>query len=86
MEKDINKMIEDGFKLAQKHEQIREEMLDDGSLPQEMKEELVKLKQEFEEQRLKDEKYIEDNKHRKIVGYNPENFMPIYEDEKQYWC
>ena len=82
MEKDINKMIEDGFKLAQKHEQIREEMLDDGSLPQEMKEELVKLKQEFEEQRLKDEKYIEDNKHRKIVGYNPENFMPIYEDEK----
>ena len=27
MEKDINKMIEDGFKLAQKHEQIREEML-----------------------------------------------------------
>ena len=82
MEKDINKIIEDGFKLAQKHEQIREEMLDDGSLPQEMKEELVKLKQEFEEQHLKDEKYIEDNKHRKIVGYNPENFMPIYEDEK----
>ena len=82
MEKDINKMIEDGFKLAQKHEQIREEMLDDGSLPQEMKEELVKLKQEFEEQHLKDEKYIEDNKHRKIVGYNPENLMPIYEDEK----
>lgn len=82
MKKDINKMIEDGFKLAQKHEQIREEMLDDGSLPQEMKEELVKLKQKFEEQRSKDEKYMEDNKHIKIVGYNPENFMPIYEDEK----
>jgi len=82
MEKYINKMIEDGFKLAQKHEQIREEMFDDGYLPQEMKEELVKLKQDFEEQRLKDEKYIEDNKHRKIVGYNPENFMPIFEDEK----
>lgn len=82
MEKDINKMIEDGFKLAQKHEQIREEMLNDSSLPQEIKEELIKLKQEFEEQRLKGEKYIEDNKHRKIVGYNPENFTPIYEDEK----
>jgi hypothetical protein len=82
MEKDINKMIEDGFKLAQKHEQIRQEMLNDVSLPQEMKEELVKLNQEFEEQRLKDEKYIEDNKHRKILGYNPDTFMPIYEDEK----
>lgn len=82
MEKDINKMIEDGFKLAQKHEQIRQEMLDNDSLPQEMKEELLKLNQEFEEQPLKDEKYIEDNKHRKIVGYNPENFIPIYEDEK----
>ena len=82
MEKDINKMIEDGFKLAQKHEQIRQEMLDDDSLPQEMKEELVKLNQEFELQRLKDEKYIDDNKHRKIVGYNSENFIPIYEDEK----
>ena len=82
MEKDINKIIEDGFKLAQKHEQIRQEMLDSDSLPQEMKKELLKLNQEFEEQRLKEEKYIEDNKHRKIVGYNPENFMPIYEDEK----
>ena len=82
MEKDINKMIEDGFKLAQKHEQIIQEILSDDSLPQEMKEELVKINQEFEEQRLKDEKYIEDNKHRKIVGYNPENFMPIYEEEK----
>ena len=82
MEKDINKMIEDGFKLAQKHEQIRQEMLDDDSLPKEMKEELVKLNQEFEVQRLKDEKYIDDNKHRKIVEYNLENFMPIYEDEK----
>ena len=82
MEKDINKMIEDGFKLAQKGEQIRQEMLDSDYLPQEMKEELLKLNQEFEEQRLKEEKYIEDNKHRKIVGYNLENFMPIYEDEK----
>lgn len=82
MENDINKMIEDGVKLVQKHEQIRQEMLDDDSSPKEMKEELVKLNQEFEVQRLKDEKYIDDNKHRKIVGYNLENFMPIYEDEK----
>ena len=42
MEKDTNKMIEDGFKLVQKHQQIRQEMLDDDSLPKEKKEELVK--------------------------------------------
>lgn len=82
MEKDINKMIEEGFELAKRTEQLRQEMLNNNSLPQEMKDELIKMDEEFQQQRLKEEKYLQDNKHRKIVAYNPDNFMPIYEDEK----
>lgn len=82
MEKDINKMIEDGFKLSQKHEQIRQEILaDETLLPKELKDELNKLKEQFDQQKIDDDKYIEDNKHRKIVGYD-DRYMPVYEDEK----
>lgn len=38
-------------------------------------------KQEFDQQKILDDKYVEENKHRKIIGYS-ENFMLIYEDEK----
>ena len=81
MKKDINKMIEEGFELAQKHENLRNEIINDENTPKELKNELIKLKEEFEQQKITDDKYIEENKHVKIVGYS-ENFMPIYEDEK----
>jgi uncharacterized protein (UPF0147 family) len=81
MKKDINKMIEDGFELAQKHENLRNEIINDENVPKELRDELMKLKDEFEQQKNADDKYIKENKHRKIVGYS-ENFMPIYEDEK----
>jgi hypothetical protein len=78
----IKKIIEYGNSIHQKHEQIRQEILADESLlPKELKDELIKLKEKFDQQKIANDKYIEENKHRKIVGYS-ENFMPIYEDEK----
>jgi hypothetical protein len=81
MENDIKKMIEEGFELAQKHENLRNEIINNENTPKELKDELIKVKEEFDQQKIADDKYIEENKHRKIVGYS-ENFMPIYEDEK----
>ena len=75
----IKKIIEHANSVHQKHEQIRQEILADESLlPKELKDRLIKLKEEFNQQKIVVDKYIEDNKHRKIVGYD-ETFMPIYE-------
>jgi hypothetical protein len=82
MENKIEKIIEHGNNIHQKHEQIRQEILADESLlPKELRDGLIKLKEEFGQQKNADDKYIDDNKHRKIVGYD-ERYMPIYGDEK----
>jgi hypothetical protein len=79
MENNIKKIIEHGNSVHQKHEQIRQEMLvDESLLPKELTDGLIKLKEEFDQQKIADDKYIEDNKHRKIIGYD-ERYMPIYE-------
>lgn len=78
----IKKIIEHGNSVHQKHEQIRQEILaDETLLPKELRDELNKLKEQFDQQKIDDDKYIEDNKYRKIVGYD-ERYIPIYEDEK----
>ena len=75
-------IIEHGGNIHQKHEQIRQEILADESLlPKELRDGLIKLKEEFDQQKIVDDKYIEDNKHRKIVGYDG-GYIPIYGDEK----
>jgi len=76
---EIKKIIEHGNSVHQKHEQIRQEILaDETLLPKEIRDRLIKLEEEFHQQKNADDKYIEDNKHRKIVGYD-ERYMPIYE-------
>ena len=80
MEKNINEKINMVFELAKQQEQLRKEIINDDSLPKELKNELINLYKELEQERLIYEKYIENNKHRKIIGYNIDNFNPIYED------
>ena len=76
---EIKKRVDKLDNVHQKHEQIRQEILaDETLLPKELRDGLIKLKEEFEQQKIADDKYIEDNKHRKIVGYD-ERYMPIYE-------
>jgi len=82
MENNVNKIIQYGNSVHQKHEQIRQEILaDETLLPKELRDGLNKLKEKFDQQKIDDEKYIEDNKHKKIIGYD-ERYIPIYEDEK----
>jgi len=78
MEKNINEQIEKGFKLAEKHEILRNEIINNEDVPINLRNELIKLKEDFEQQKVEEDKYIEENKHKKIIGYT-ENFMPIYE-------
>lgn len=77
----IDKLIEQGAELARKHEELRNEILNDPNVPQEIKDALIQAKKEFEEKEKEHKEYLEINKHRKIKGYHPDNFEPIYEDE-----
>ena len=67
--------------LEAANEELREEILNDSNVPQEIKDVIIQSKQEFEEEQKRYKKYLEENKHRKIKGYNPDSFEPIYEDE-----
>lgn len=78
MKKDINKMLEDGFKLAKKHENLRNEIMNSEATPKELKDAMIKIKEESDQRKIEDDNYIEENKHRKIVGYD-QKFNPIYE-------
>ena len=77
----VNKLIEQCKELVRKHEQLRNETLNDPNVPQEIKDALIQSKNEFEKEQKEYKEYLEKNKHRKIKGYNPDNFEPIYEDE-----
>ena len=45
----IDKLIEQGAELACKHEELRNEIINDPNVPQEIKDALIQAKKEFEE-------------------------------------
>jgi hypothetical protein len=49
-------------------------------IPQEVKDKLTEIRMASDRRREEALKYLEENKHRKTVGYNPETFEPIFED------
>jgi len=51
MKKQINKILEDGFYLGKKHENLRNEIINDENTPKELKDGLIKLKEEFDQQK-----------------------------------
>lgn len=61
-------------------EKLNELFLNNPDIPQELKDGLLKIREKFDKEKLEQDKYLEENKHRKIKGYNPDTFMPIYED------
>ena len=73
--------------IIEKMKQISEEFrktdkifLNNPDIPQELKDELLKIRENSDKEKFEQDKYLEENKHRKIKGYNPETFMPIYEN------
>ena len=44
---DINKLIERGAELARKHEELRDEILNNPDISQELKDQFIQLEEEF---------------------------------------
>jgi hypothetical protein len=49
---DINKLIERGAELARKHEEIRDEILNNPDVSQELKDKFIQLEEEFKKNQL----------------------------------
>ena len=81
MKTGINELLKKANEIIRKHEEVTNEIFNDESFPKDLKEALIKLREESEQHRKDYEAYIEQNKQRKIIGYNSENFVPIFEDE-----
>ena len=62
-------------------EELRNEILNNDSIPQELKDKMNNLKTEFEMNWSEEDKLISDNikNGKKIVGYENETFLPIFE-------
>jgi hypothetical protein len=80
----IDKLIEQGAELVRKHEEIRSDILNDPELSQEFKDEYRKLIEQLDAGNTEEQKVFkqhqEENKGKKIIGYNAETFWPIYEN------
>ena len=66
-------------KIQEKLEIAINEIMNGPDIPQELKDKFSKIREESKKEQEKYEKYLEENKHRKIIGYNTVNFEPIYE-------
>ena len=62
-------------------EELINEILNNDSIPQELKDKMNNLKTEFEMNWSEEDKLISDNikNGKKIVGYDKETFLPIFE-------
>jgi hypothetical protein len=67
--------------MNKKHEDLRNEILNDGNIPQDLKDKLNNLKTEFETKWSEEDKLINNNikNGKKIVDYDEETFLPIFE-------
>ena len=64
----------------EKYEQIRNEILNNSNIPQDLKDRMNNLKTEFETKWSEEDKLINDNlkNGKKIIDYDNETFLPIY--------
>ena len=65
----------------EKHEQLRNEILNNSNIPQDLKDRMNNLKTEFETKWSEEDKWINYNikNGEKIIGYDNETFLPIFE-------
>jgi hypothetical protein len=67
-----DKLIEKGTKLARKHEELRDEILNNPDMPQVLKDFIIK-------NRIPDDKMVDLTNGKKIKYINPDNFEIEYE-------
>ena len=68
-------------RIMEKHEQLRNEILNNSNIPQDLKDRMNNLKTEFETKWFEEDKWINDNlkNDKKIIGYDNKTFLPIFE-------
>lgn len=70
--KDIDKLIDQGKELARKHEEIRDEILNNPDIPQELKDIIIK-------NRIPDDNVIDLSEGKRIKRIDPDTFEIEYE-------
>lgn len=67
--------------IIKKYEGVRNEILYNESIPQELKDKMASLNTELEMKWSEEDKIISDNikNGKKLVGYDKETFLPIFE-------
>jgi len=78
-DKQIQDFILKGKELETKMEIFWNDILNDPDVPQEFKDRIIEDREKLKKNAEEYKKYLEENKHKKIIGYNLENFEPIYE-------
>jgi hypothetical protein len=68
----IDERIKEGAKLARKHEELRDQILNDPNMPQEIKDIII-------ENRIPDDKIVDLTDGRRIKYINPDTFEIEYE-------
>jgi hypothetical protein len=79
MKKETQELIDKILEEAKQDEIRIEETLNDENIPQDLKDSINKIREKIEKQRIKDNEYIEANKGKKILRYNLDTFLPIFE-------
>jgi hypothetical protein len=66
--------------IMEKHEQLRNEILNNDNIPQDLKDKMTELKIQFEKKWSEEDEWINDNikEGKKIVGYDKETFLPTF--------
>lgn len=64
--------------LAKRHAELEKEIMENSNIPDDVKSEMIRIRKQFESEKVKYEEYLKKNEGCEIVGYNPENFKPIF--------
>ena len=78
---DLEFLKKQADRIKQDGENLEKEILNNPNITDKMREEYLRIKEEHEIKRIEDEKYLEENKHKKIISYDPNTFLPIYENK-----
>ena len=82
----MNKQTRKIEEISADIKKIEDEFLNNPNIPEETKKEWVegklKIEEKFKLEEEEHQKWLDRNKGKKIIGYNPENFNPIFEDEQ----
>lgn len=75
LDKNLEELLKKSQELKKKMEEFDESILIDPLIPQEIKDHIIESRKKIEEPEPNDGLILTN----KIIGYDPENFEPIYE-------